>query len=89
MQIFNELGGVSYSTDSVTWNQVDMVFVKGGGAFSKDYPILKGRETLVTQMMINPPPIDRKAIAHTISVVGTLVTINGGSEDSYGLILMR
>lgn len=55
----------------------------------KNYPVIAGKEVLVTQMMINPPPIDRKAIAHTIAVNGTEVTVSGGTEDTYILVLMR
>ena len=89
LQILNAAGTVTFASTDVTWNQVDAVYVQGGTTVTKDYPALRNREVLVTQMMINPPPIDRRAVAHSISVHGTTVTIGGGSEDSYGLVLMR
>ena len=89
LQILNAVGTVTFASTDVTWNQVDAIYVQGGTTVTKTYPALLNREVLVTQMMINPPPIDRRAIAHTISVQGTRVTIGGGSEDSYGLVLMR
>ena len=89
MRIWDAVGNTSYSSEDVTWNQIDVVYVPGGGSFSADYELLTGREVLVTQMMINPPPLNRRAIAHTVTVSGTSVSIYGGSEDSYGLVLMR
>jgi len=89
MQIFNGAGGLNYSTTDVTWNQVDMFTVPGGSSVTRTFPALQGREVLTAQVMINPPPLNRRAIAHTISVNGTRVTVSGGSEDSYVLVLMR
>ena len=89
LQILNGAGTVTFASTDVTWNQVDALYVPGGVTITKDYPSLLNREVLVTQMMINPPPIDRRAVAHTITVQGTRVTIGGGTEDSYGLVMMR
>ena len=89
IEIRNAAGTVTFTSTDVTWNQVDAVYVPGGTTITKSYPVLRNRDVLVTQMMINPPPIDRRAIAHTITVQGTTVTIGGGTEDSYGLVLMR
>lgn len=89
LQILNAAGTVTFASTDVTWNQVDALYVRGGTTVTKTYPALLNREVLLTQMMINPPPIDRRAVAHSISVQGTTVTIGGGTEDSYGLVLMR
>lgn len=89
MDIFNQGGGLSYSTDDVTWNQVDSFVVNGGEVFDTDYPVLEGREVLCVQVMIDPPPIDRRAIAHTITVTGTHVSVSGGTEKSFILVMMR
>ena len=89
IQILNAAGTVTFASTDVTWNQVDALYVRGGTTVTKNYPALLNREVLVTQMMINPPPIDRRAVAHSISVQGTTVTIGGGTEHSYGLVLMR
>lgn len=89
MGIFSAGGQTTYSSDDVTWNQVDFLNVPRGGFVTKEYPVLAGREVLTMQMMIDPPPIDRKAIAHTITVSGNVVSIYGGSENTYVLVLMR
>lgn len=82
-------GGLTYSSTDVTWNQVDFFRVDGGSSYSADYAALNGREVLVTQMFIDPPPTNARAYAHTLSVVGTTVSVSGGSVASYVLVLMR
>lgn len=89
MQIFNGSGKNVFNSDDITWNQVDMVYVPRGGSFAQTYAALSGREKLAVQMFIDPPPIDRQAIAHTITFNGNTVVINGGSENAYVIILMR
>lgn len=89
LDIRNAAGSVVFSTNDITWNQVDMFLVNGGQTVSRNYPILEGREYLATQLLINPPPLDRRAIAHTISRSGNTVTVGGGSEQAYIVVLMR
>jgi hypothetical protein len=80
---------VTYSTLDVTWNQVDFFEIPGGGDVWKDYPAIAGREVLAVQIMIDPPPLNRRAIAHTVDVNGTVMHVAGGSERTYILVLMR
>lgn len=87
--VFTAQRDLSYSSADVTWNQVDFFLAPRNGFVQNNYPVILGREVLVAQIMIDPPPIDRKAIAHTITVGGTLVTASGGSEDTFILVLMR
>jgi len=89
LDVRNPAGSVVFSTNDVTWNQVDMFLVNGGQSVSRNYPILDGREYLATQLLINPPPLDRRAIAHTISRSGNIVTVGGGSEQAYIVVMMR
>lgn len=89
VEIYDASGNLTYSVNDVTWNQVDYFFVAGGGSASNTYPILDGREVLVFQLLIDPPPSDRRAQAHTLTVSGTTVTASGGSENAYVLVLMR
>jgi len=89
LNVFKSSSGLVYSTDDVTWNQVDFFTVAGGGSASYTYPVLSGREVLTAQMFINAPPITRRALAHTITVAGTTVSVSGGSESTYILVLMR
>lgn len=89
LNVYNRSGGLLYSTADVTWNQVDFFLVSGYSSSSRNYPVLSGREVIATQCFVNPPPLDRKAIAHTIAVSGTNVTVYGGSENVYIMVLMR
>lgn len=89
LEVFHTNGALTFSSDDVTWNQVDFFFVPANGGTTAMYPIIEGRQVLTVQMFINPPPNDRKATAHTVSVSGTYVSATGGSEDAYILVLMR
>lgn len=89
IEIYDAYGTLTYSVNDVTWNQVDYFYAPGGGSVSNTYPILDGKEVLVFQLMIDPPPTDRRAVAHNLSVSGTTVTASGGSENAYVLVLMR
>lgn len=89
MQFFSNASQLVYSTDDVTWNQVDFFLAPKNQTTSASYSVLTGREVLVLQMFIDPPPLEGKAIAHDITVSGTTVTASGGSENTFVLVLMR
>ncbi|MDB4676409.1 hypothetical protein OAH93_02075 [Flavobacteriales bacterium] len=89
LEIFASNGNSVYNSDDVTWNQVDFFSVSGGSSASNSYSVLSGRDVLVQQVQINSPPLTRKALSHTISVSGTTVSVSGGSEDAYILVLMK
>lgn len=80
---------VSYSSLDVTWNQVDFFEVAGGDSAYRVYDVLIDRETLGVQMLIDPPPLNRRAVAHNISIIGSQVFVSGGSERAFILVLMR
>jgi len=89
VNIMSGTGRLIYSTAVVTWNQVDFFYLPGGQTFSKFYQVLVGKEVLVTQLFVNPPPLDRAAVAYTISSSNGTVTLSGGSEAVFVLVLMR
>jgi hypothetical protein len=89
LNIYKSNHSLAYSTTDVTWNQVDFFMVAGGGSVSNNYPVISGKEVLTTQIMVNSPPLDRRAYAHTITVSGTNVSVSGGTEAAYILVLMR
>jgi hypothetical protein len=89
LELFSNAGGLVYSSQDVTWNQVDFFPVAANGSEFKNYPVLQGRAVLTVQMFVNPPPNDRKAIAHNVVVSGTSVSVSGGTESAYILVLMR
>ena len=78
-----------YSSSDVTWNQVAAFQVNANASISTTYSVLQNRTVQVVQMFIDPPPTDRKATAHTISVSGTTVSVSGGNENVLILVLMR
>ena len=87
--IFDSGNKLIYDSNSITWNQVDMFLVPASNSISRDYPFLAGRTLRATQMFINAPPVTSKAIAHTISISGTTVSISGGNQDAYFLVVMQ
>jgi hypothetical protein len=89
LNVYHSTGSLTYSSSDVTWNQVDFFQVSGGGSASNSYPIINGRDVLLLQMFINPPPLNRKALAHTLSKSGATINVSGGTEDVYVLVLMK
>lgn len=89
LKILNAVGGLTYDSNSVTWNQVDFFEVAENSAVSKLYPFCIGKEMLVMQHFIDPPPVDRKMIAHTVTTSDGRVTISGGSERVHAVVMMR
>lgn len=89
INLFAMDGGLTYSTADVTWNQVAFFQVAGGSSVSNNYPSISGRAVLTPQFWIDGPPVDRKAVAHTVTVSGTTVSVSGGSENAYIMVLMK
>jgi hypothetical protein len=89
MNVFQGSGALTYSSSDVTWNQVDYFQVNANSSASNTYSAISGREVLTVQILIDAPPTDRRALAHTVSVSGTTVSASGGSENAYILVLMR
>ena len=89
VKMFSAAGDLDYSSTDATWNQVDFFAVSANGSVTNTYPILSGRSVLTLQVQINAPPLTRKATSHTIAVSGTSVSVSGGSEDAYILVLMK
>lgn len=84
-------GALVYDSDSVTWNQIGYFFVGSNSSYTSiPFPFVENRETLVTQILVNSPPTTRRAIAHTVTWNPDFsVSVSGGSEDSYVLVLYR
>lgn len=89
LQIFKADAHLSFSSADVTWNQVDFFRVEAGEGIANYYAALAGREVLTVQMLINPPPTNQKATAHTVSVSGNTVNVSGGTVPCFILVLMR
>jgi hypothetical protein len=95
LQIYSSTGSLKYSSTDVTWNQVDYFTVTAlpsPQSVTNTYPVIIGKEVLVLQLLIDAPPTNRRAVAHTITKetgnTGT-VTVSGGSENALILVLMR
>ena len=91
LRMYKSNGLVAYDSDSVTWNQVDQLYVAAGGSGSWTYPILIDKEILLVQMLIDAPATNRKSVAHTFTTNNTngTISISGGSENAYFWVLMR
>ena len=102
LQIYNSTGSLTYSSTDVTWNQVDYFYVTALPApqsVTNVYPVIIGKEVKVLQLLIDAPPTNRKAVAHSIIYNNTAtsswglvpggVNIQGGSENALILVLMR
>lgn len=89
INILDAGGKITYDSNSITWNQVDFFEVAANGSASKYYPFCVGKEMLVLQHFIEPPPVDRKMLSHTISAGNGSVSISGGSERVHVVVLMR
>jgi hypothetical protein len=106
LEVYNQYGSVVYSSADVTWNQVDYFtrgpWVTGQLATVNTYPVIINKEVLVLQLLIDAPPTNRRAIAHTIHYNNTStnnygpaslspgqVYVSGGSENALILVLMR
>lgn len=88
-QIFDSGGTLRFDSTDVTYNQVAFYSVSGGSSDSRSIPQIGGKTVAVGQVMIDPPLLDRKAVAHSISVSGTTVSVSGGSESVYIIVLVR
>jgi hypothetical protein len=84
-------GTLEYDSDSVTWNQVDFYSVGAGSSDTRTFSSLYGKEVKVGLFFIDPPLLTRKATSHTATVTNnnTTISISGGSEAMYILVLMR
>jgi hypothetical protein len=82
---------VVYSSNDVTWNQVDYFFAQANTTTTKTYPALIGKDSRGVQALINAPVKERESIAHTIAINSSTgqVTVSGGNEQAYILVLTR
>jgi len=91
LNIYRSGGELAYSSSDVTWNQVAAFRVGGGESVTHHYPAIGGMEVMTLQFLINDPPPDRAAYSHTVTVTGSegVVSVGGGNEESYILVLAR
>ena len=90
LNVYQETGSLTYSSTDVTWNQVGFFLLEPNSSGSQDFgDIISGREVLVTQMFVNPPPSNERAYAFNISVSGTTFYWSGGNQYVYAVVLMR
>jgi len=78
-----------YNSNAVTWNQVDIFTVDADSSAEKTYDIIVGKEVQVQQILLNAPPVDREARAHTVTRTGKYVSVSGGNQKAQFLVLMR
>lgn len=75
LQVFDEHGHLSFSTEDITWMQIDQFVVNANQTVSNNYPIISGM-TIITQMqLINDVPDNQEGYAPEVTVSGTTVTV--------------
>jgi hypothetical protein len=89
LNVYRNTGQLTYSSDDVTWNQVDFFFVPANTGVANQYDVLEGRESLLAQVFVDAPPSNRKAQAKNLYRSGNVVHVEGGSEGAYILVMMR
>lgn len=76
-----------YSSNDVTWNQVDSFVAGSGLTVTKSYAFLTAagvNELITMQFMINTLDPDTAALTHTVSISGTTVTATpAGSQGTF------
>lgn len=87
--LLSQTGKLIYDSNSVTWNQVDMFLVPANNSAYRSFPFLAGKTLRATQMFLNAPPTNARAVAHTVSISGTNVSVSGGNQDVYIMVLMQ
>ena len=90
-KMWGSSGNLEYDSDSVTWNQVDFYSVGAGSSDTRTFSSLAGKEVKVALFFIDPPLLTRKASSHiaTVSNNSRTISVSGGSEAMYILVLMR
>lgn len=99
LEVYNQNGDITYSTDDVSWNMVDKFIVLANDTVIKKYNYLNGYTLLVQIQMINDPPFHDEAWAPKVEIgdttvsVGTKVTIkprnNKTSEEVLVMVLAK
>lgn len=84
-------GTIEYDSTSVTWNQVDFYSVGASSSDARTFSSLAGKEVKVGLFFIDPPLLTRKATSHVavLSNNNTTITVSGGTEAMFVLVLMR
>lgn len=88
--IYDVNGTLRYTSEDVTWNQVDFFRLEANSTVTKTYSVLQGKSVQVSQVMIDRPPADRRATAYTYTRPDeTTITFSGGNVAVYLLVLMK
>ena len=88
-QIYDSGGTLRFDSTDVTWNQVAFYTVAASGSDSRTLSQIGGKTVAIGQIMVDPDLENRQAVAHTVSISGTTITVSGGSEDVYILVLVK
>jgi hypothetical protein len=104
LAIYRSNGSLAFSSESITWTQVDYIYVPAGVTVSKTYPILQDKQVMILQILQDNVGAYTRNTSNNIYVSGTLytseayagyyngnnvVTIIGGNVIAYVMVLMR
>ena len=94
-ELFRSDGTLGFSSDNVTWNQIDAFIALAGVTVTKTYTTAVGLSEIITlQFMLYTLDPDTAAETHTVSISGTTVTATpvgtqGAYSDTYVVVLGR
>lgn len=89
IRVWSEKGVVSYDTEFVTWNQFSTHEVPAYGVDSTALPDTKNKEYISLTFITESIPIDRKAVAPTVSFDGGSMVVSGASVSTVTVGLAR
>lgn len=75
LEVYKANGGLVYSTNSVTWMQVDSFYVGAGQTVTKTYPEFSGWTLRAFIELTDQPPDAQEHYSPIPSISGTSVTI--------------
>ena len=79
----------SFDSTAVTYNHVASFIAPANETTTKLLPEIEGKEVQVYQSLIAPDIYARKATVHDVNITGQTLTMSGGAEDVYAIVLAK
>jgi hypothetical protein len=74
-EVYNSDGTLVYSTDSITWMQVDSFYVNAGQTITNNYPEFSGWTLKTFIELIDQSPSNQEHYSPISTISGTSVTV--------------
>lgn len=105
LAIYRSNGSLAFSSESVTWTQIDYIYVPAGTTINNTYSILQDKQVMIIQILQDNVGAYTRNTSNNIYVSGILyttsevaagyyngnnvVTVVGGNVNAYVMVLMR